>query len=63
MQSDTLSAPPAEAPTPRGLKAAGGIAALVAVGIVAAGTLSSIGHDATEAQHLVGRTVDSRSSI
>ncbi|WP_242098416.1 efflux RND transporter periplasmic adaptor subunit [Sphingomonas sp. CROZ-RG-20F-R02-07] len=50
MQSDTLSARPAEAPTPRGLKAAGGIAALVAVGIVAAGVLSR-SHEAGEAQH------------
>lgn len=49
MQSDTMPAPPAEAPAPRGLKAAGGIAALVAAVIVGAGVLSR-SHDAGEAQ-------------
>lgn len=47
MQSDTLPAPPR---APRGLKLAGGIAALVAAGVVAIGVIDR-GHEASNAQH------------
>lgn len=49
MQSDVLSPSPVQARAPRGLKVAGAIAAVVAIGVVEAGTLTR-GHDATDAQ-------------
>lgn len=56
MQSDTLPPPADDARAPRGLKLAGGIAAIAAIGIVAAGAMTR-SHDTGEAQ----RWSDSRS--
>ena len=50
MQSDTLPPPAVDGRAPRGLKIAGSVAAIAAIGVVAAGTLTRA-HDVGDAQH------------
>jgi RND family efflux transporter MFP subunit len=50
MQSETFTPPPADTRAPKGLKIAGGVAVVAALGVVIAGTMTRA-HDTGDAQH------------